>query len=132
MVITIRYRLGAPAGQHGGVHELALCEAIVGVVEPYAGDQHVDVVRVRVGALRQVVPESLEFCWSLLREHSGVPGLAGARLELELVPAEVVCRNCRRRAQIESRWSVCCPHCASADVEVACGDEFLVTSLDVT
>jgi hydrogenase nickel incorporation protein HypA/HybF len=41
------------------VHELSLCEAIVGVVKPYADGRHVDVVRVRIGALRQVVPESL-------------------------------------------------------------------------
>jgi hydrogenase nickel incorporation protein HypA/HybF len=40
------------------VHELSLCEAIAGVVKPHAGGRHVDVVRVRIGALRQVVPES--------------------------------------------------------------------------
>lgn len=116
-------------GQHGEVHELSLCQAIAGVVKPHAQGRHVDVVRVRVGALRQVVPESLEFCWSLIRDHEE---LAGAKLELELVPAEVKCRACQQRSQIESRWSVCCPECTSADVEVVRGNEFLVTSLDVT
>jgi hydrogenase nickel insertion protein HypA len=118
-----------PAGQHGAVHELALCQAIAGVVRSHAGDRRVDVVRVRVGALRQVVPESLEFCWSLVREYEN---MAAAELELEVVTGEVVCRNCRERSQIESRWSVCCPRCESADVEVVRGNEFLVTSLDVT
>jgi len=34
--------------------------------------RHVDIVRVRIGALRQVVPESLSFCWhsSGIREHA--------------------------------------------------------------
>jgi hydrogenase nickel incorporation protein HypA/HybF len=111
------------------VHELSLCEAIAGVVRPHAAGRHVDVVRVRVGALRQVVPESLEFCWTLIRAHESMPD---AELELELVPAEVVCRSCTQRSEIESRWSVCCPRCESADVEVVRGNEFLVTSLDVT
>jgi hydrogenase nickel incorporation protein HypA/HybF len=111
------------------VHELSLCQAIAGVVRPHAAGRRIEVVRVRVGALRQVVPESLEFCWSLIRESEAMPD---AELELELVAAEVACRSCGGRSEIESRWSVCCPRCESADVDVLRGNEFLVTSLDVT
>ncbi|AQA06024.1 hydrogenase expression protein HupH [Mycobacterium sp. MS1601] len=111
------------------MHELALCQAIAGVVRPHAAGRHVTVVRVRVGALRQVVPQSLEFCWTLVREHESMPD---AELDLEVVAAEVNCRSCAQRGVIESRWAVLCPVCGSADVEVVHGNEFLVTSLDVT
>ncbi|MGY4712261.1 hydrogenase maturation nickel metallochaperone HypA [Mycolicibacterium sp. CBM1] len=111
------------------MHELSLCHAIAGVVKPYAAGRRVDVVRVQVGALRQVVPESLSFCWGLVRENESMPE---AELELELVAAEVKCRGCGQQSEITSRWSVCCPQCESADVEVVHGNEFMVTSLDVT
>jgi len=111
------------------VHELSLCRAIAGVVKSNAGDRHVDTVRVQVGALRQVVPESLAFCWTLVREHEDI---ADAELELEFVAAEVLCRTCGRLSEIESRYSVRCPRCQSADVEVVRGEEFLVTSLEVS
>lgn len=111
------------------MHELSLCEAIVGVVKPYADGQHVDIVRVQIGALRQVVPEALSFCWTLIRDHVDMPG---AELELEFVTAEVQCRSCDRHSEITSRWSLLCPHCESADVEVLRGNEFQVTSLDVS
>ena len=111
------------------MHELSLCEAIADVVKPYADGRHVDVVRVRIGALRQVVPESLSFCWTLLRDYEDMPD---AELELEFVTAEVSCRSCGHHSTIESRWSLLCPRCESADVKVLCGDEFLVTSLDVS
>lgn len=111
------------------MHELALCEAIADVVKPYADGRRVDVVRVRIGALRQVVPESLSFCWSLVRDYEDLPD---AELETEFVTAEVRCRSCGEQSTITSRWSLLCPHCQSADVEVLRGDEFLVTSLDVT
>ena len=55
-----------------------------------------------------------------------------AELELEFVTAEVRCRSCGQHSTITSQWSLLCPHCESADVEVLCGDEFLVTSLDVS
>ncbi|MGA9489492.1 MAG: hydrogenase maturation nickel metallochaperone HypA [Mycobacterium sp.] len=111
------------------MHELSLCEAIAGVVRPYAEGRHVDVVRVRIGALRQVVPESLSFCWTLVRDYEDMPE---AELELELVTAEVSCRSCGRQSTITSQWSLLCAHCESADVKVLRGDEFLVTSLDVS
>jgi hydrogenase nickel incorporation protein HypA/HybF len=111
------------------MHELSLCQAIAGVVKPYADGRHVDVVRVKIGALRQVVPESLSFCWTLVRDYENMPD---AELELELVTAEVRCRSCSRSSTITSQWCLLCPQCESADVEVLHGDEFLVTSLDVS
>jgi hydrogenase nickel incorporation protein HypA/HybF len=111
------------------MHELSLCQAIAGVVKTHAGDRHVDVVRVRIGALRQVVPESLSFCWTLVRDAEDMPD---AELELECVGAEVKCRSCGRHSEITSAWSIWCPRCDSPDVEVLHGNEFLVTSLDVS
>lgn len=111
------------------MHELSLCQAIAGVVKPYAEGRRVDVVRVRIGALRQVVPDSLSFCWTLVRDYEEMPD---AELELEFVTAEVRCRACGQQSTITSRWSLLCAGCESADVEVLCGNEFLVTSLDVS
>ncbi len=111
------------------MHELSLCQAIAGVVKPYADGRHVDIVRVRVGALRQVVPESLTFCWTLVRDYEDMPD---AELELEFVTAEVQCRSCDQLSMITSQWCLLCPRCESADVKVLRGDEFLVTSLEVS
>ncbi|OBH84665.1 hydrogenase maturation nickel metallochaperone HypA [Mycobacterium scrofulaceum] len=111
------------------MHELSLCEAIADVAKTHADGRQVDVVRVRIGALRQVVPESLSFCWTLVRDAENMPE---AELELECVDAEVSCRACGRRSEITSAWSIWCPRCDSSDVEVLRGNEFLVTSLDVS
>lgn len=111
------------------MHEMSLCHAIAELARSAAGDRHVEIVRVQIGALRQVVPDSLSFSWELLRDHERMPD---AELELDVVAAEVMCRACRRCSTIASRWSVCCPQCESADVEILRGNEFLVTSLDVS
>ena len=111
------------------MHELSLCHAIAGVVKTHAAGRRVEVVRLRVGALRQVVPDTLSFCWTLVRDTEDMPD---AELELEWVTAQVRCRGCGEQSEIESRWSVSCPQCQSADVEVVTGEEFLVTSVDVS
>ena len=110
------------------MHELSLCQAIAGVVKTHAAGRSVDVVRVRVGALRQVVPDSLTFCWSIIAEHED---LGHAELVLELVAAAVECLDCHAHSDIVSRWSICCPACGSAKVSVLRGEEFMVTSIDV-
>lgn len=107
---------------------MSLCRAIAKVVRTHAAGRRVEVVRVRVGALRQVVPDSLTFCWGLVRDHEDMPG---AELELELVAAAVQCHSCGQLSEVGSRWSVACPRCAGADVSVVSGEEFLVTSVDV-
>lgn len=111
------------------VHELSLCQAIAGVVKSHAAGRHVDLVRVRIGALRQVVPESLSFCWTLVRDAEDMPD---AELHIEHVAAQVRCRACDGRSDVTSPWSIWCPLCESSDVEVLRGSEFLVTSLEVS
>ncbi|HYO01941.1 MAG TPA: hydrogenase maturation nickel metallochaperone HypA [Mycobacterium sp.] len=110
------------------MHELSLCHAIAGVVKPHAAGRRVDVVRVQVGALRQVVPDSLSFCWTLVRDFAD---MEDAELELQLIAAAVSCRSCGAETEIESRFSVACPGCGSADVDVIRGEEFMVTSIEV-
>lgn len=110
------------------MHELSLCRAIAGVVKPHAVGRQVNVVRVQVGAVRQVVPDSLSFCWALVRDVEDMPA---AQLELELVQPEVSCRACVARSAIASRYSVACPGCGSADVEICRGQEILVTSAEI-
>lgn len=111
------------------MHELALCRAIAGVASRHAAGRHVETVRVRIGALRQVVPESLEFCWTVVRDFAGLPD---AELKLELVAAAVRCRCCSAESTPAAAWSLRCPDCDSTDVELLRGDEFLVTALDVS
>src|ERR1044072_3214600 len=109
--------------------ELSLLEGIARVLKGDTDGRHVDVVRVRVGALRQVVPESLSFCWTLVRDAEDMPD---AELELECVSAQVWCRACGGQYEIASPWAIWCAQCDSSDVEVLRGNEFLVTSLDVS
>jgi hydrogenase nickel incorporation protein HypA/HybF len=109
------------------VHELSLSGAIVNTVEKHAAGRRVSVVQLRVGHLRQVVPETLEFYFEFVARGTLCEG---ARLEQELIPATLRCEGC------ELVWAIDipafrCPRCASAAVAVASGNEFEVESIEV-
>ncbi len=110
------------------MHELSLCSAIADIASRRAGDRGVEVVHVRIGLLRQVVPDSLLFCWSLLTADTE---LDGATLEIERVAAAVLCAKCSAETELPDTYSFACPACGSLDVTVTAGEEFLVTALDL-
>lgn len=87
------------------------------------------VVHVRVGQLRQIVPDTLVYCWDLVSEGTG---MSGARLEVSQVSARIRCRSCDREAPLGDVPSFACAGCGGVNVEITAGEEFLVTSLDLS
>jgi hydrogenase nickel incorporation protein HypA/HybF len=109
------------------VHELSISNAIATVVLQHAGDRHVESVQVKLGALRQIVPESLTFCWEIVSRR---PQLEGSVLRVEQVPGVVHCTSCDRRSTL-TEFSLRCPACGDGLVRVISGEECLVTSIDL-
>jgi hydrogenase nickel incorporation protein HypA/HybF len=109
------------------VHELALSSAIVNTVAKHANGRRVTVVNLRVGRLRQVIPETLEFYFEFVARDTVCER---ARLEQEVIEARLRCRPCAREWEIEIP-AFRCPTCGGSDVAVASGDEFEVESIEV-
>ncbi|MDN5857000.1 MAG: hydrogenase maturation nickel metallochaperone HypA [Pseudonocardia sp.] len=109
------------------MHELSICQSITRLVEHHAGGRTVRVVRLRVGALRQIVPDTLTYCWGLVTQGSD---LASATLEIERVPAAIRCARCDH-VHVLTEPVLTCPACQGREIEIVSGDEFLITSLDL-
>jgi hydrogenase nickel incorporation protein HypA/HybF len=97
------------------MHELSIADAVVRIAARHAAGRRVTRVEVKVGHLRQVVPDSLAFAFELV---AGGTVLEGAELVLEEVPAAGRCRTCGAA-------------CAGLDVEVIRGEELQVDSLEL-
>jgi hydrogenase nickel incorporation protein HypA/HybF len=108
------------------MHELALCQAIVDTVSRHAEGRRVERVEVRIGHLRQVVPDSLMFSWELLTDGTD---LSGCALAVDHVPAVVECRACGGATGLDLPILVC-GTCGSTDVDLVSGQEFLIASID--
>jgi hydrogenase nickel incorporation protein HypA/HybF len=109
------------------VHELSVCEAILGSVTTHADGRRVTQVNVRIGHLRQVVPDALLFGWEMLTEPTD---LKGCELVVEQVPAVVRCSACAAETTLDMPI-LCCGSCGSFDVKLLSGEEFLIVSMDL-
>jgi hydrogenase nickel incorporation protein HypA/HybF len=110
------------------VHELSICGSIADIVTRHAAGRPVKVINVRVGQLRQIVPDTLVYCWELV---SAQTPLAGSRISVESVPARLRCRTCGDVTDVGAVPVFACGACGGIDTEVVSGEEFLITSLEL-
>lgn len=112
------------------MHEMSIARNLLEVIERYApanGSARVKVVRLRIGELAGVVPESLRFCFEVASEGTVAHG---AELVIETVPLIGRCRTCGVAFHVEG-YVFICPHCGSPRVELISGNELDVVELEV-
>ena len=104
------------------MHEMSIVMALLDQVrqeaQPYA-DARIQTVRVRIGALRNVVPEMLTFAFAAATRGSE---LEGCRLEVDWIAAEAQCDVCSLQFPVEQAWFEC-PRCQSLGSRMLKGDE---------
>jgi hydrogenase nickel incorporation protein HypA/HybF len=125
------------------MHELSLSAAIVDTVERHAAGRSVTLVSLRIGTLRQVVPDSLAFYFEIVSRDTVCEG---ARLEHQLMRALLRCRECEREwdpepapvathspaiGALPGLPTFRCPDCGSGGAEIRSGGEFEVESIEV-
>lgn len=109
------------------MHELSVSSAIVDTAVKHAAGRRVTLVSVRLGHLRQIVPDSLAFYFDLVARETVCEG---ARLEYEVVPARLRCEPCAHEWDV-SAPAFRCPACDGARVVVLSGEELEVESIEV-
>ena len=112
------------------MHELSLMEALrEQVLEAAArhGARRIMAVHLRIGSLAGVEPQALQFAFEVLMAE-GIS--AGARLEIEAVPAEWFCPACA--APFADGPAGCeCPRCAAFSRRLLRGRELELAALEI-
>lgn len=113
------------------MHELGIALQIVRIVQDAipedAKEAKVETVRLNIGKLSAVVPDSLVLCFDLATRDTQ---LDGARLVINEIPATARCRICDHEWSIDEYVFVC-PVCDGVDVEMASGRELDVESIEI-
>jgi hydrogenase nickel incorporation protein HypA/HybF len=109
------------------MHELSLSSAIVNTVAKHADGRRVTAVDLRVGRLRQVIPDTLEFYFEFVARDTVCEG---ATLNQEVIDARLRCAPCDYEWEIEIP-AFRCPRCGGGEVSIAAGNEFEVESIEV-
>ena len=110
------------------MHELSLVGAVVESLEEMAmekGWKKVTKVTLRIGRMRQVIPEVMIFSFSVVTEGTI---MEGSSLEILEVPVTSRCSFCGEEWE---GLSFQCPRCGSDQVETVSGMEMDLESVEV-
>jgi hydrogenase nickel incorporation protein HypA/HybF len=118
---------GHPGRNGAPMHEMAITQSVVDAVCEHAAGRRVHSVRLVVGALCAVVPDSMQFCFELATQGTAADG---ARLDLDVQPGMARCRTCADEFELPDPILLC--HCGSADVEVLAGRDLKILSMEVS
>jgi hydrogenase nickel incorporation protein HypA/HybF len=112
------------------MHELSMAYEINRIVdESVNADQKkfVKSVRVRIGKLQNILPDSLNFCFEAVNSTCGT---MGPKLEIEQVPITAECNKCGSVNEIEG-FVFRCIRCGSSDIKVITGNELSVIEIEL-
>ena len=112
------------------MHELSIAHEIISMVQQYvpAGhDRAVKTVKMKIGKMANVLPDSLQFCFEAL--ITGGP-MEGAKLEIDSVPLTLRCHECHAVSTMDG-YAFICPACGSASMETISGHELNVVEIEL-
>lgn len=113
------------------MHEATVAAGILDIVRQHvAGADAVRVraVRVRIGEMAGVVPDSLGFCFEAIVAGTEY---ASAFLEFDRVPARGVCGECGLAAAIDALPPFMCASCGSPFITMTSGDDLSVVDVEL-
>lgn len=112
------------------MHELAIGESLVEIIEEESVRQDfskVLQVRIEVGALGDVEPEALRFCFGTVARGTIAEG---ADLDIMMVRGTGYCRDCEKTVPLVERFAAC-PECGNHRIEMRSGGELRIRELEV-
>jgi len=112
------------------MHELGIAQNILQIVQQSVpADQAADVrlIRMRIGQLSGVVPDSLSFCFAAIINETA---MQRASLDIEQVPVIAECKDCKHRFGMEE-WAFSCPSCNSKNLQLISGRELEVVEIEL-
>lgn len=108
------------------MHELGITRNIVSLCGERAAGRRVSRVKLEIGRLSAVVPESIRFCFDVVIQGTA---LEGARLEIVEIAGRGRCRQCEQSIDVETRVFRC-PSCQSREVQLLAGEELLIKEME--
>ena len=112
------------------MHEMALCESILQILEDQARVQQyhkVKTVCLEIGALAGVELDALRFGFEVVTRDTLADGAA---LEIIHVPGTAWCLQCAQTVTVNARFDPC-PRCGGYQIQISGGDDMRIKELEV-
>ena len=128
--LNLGLTLGTLVTPHFLMHEMSIAQSLIEIIQEEMiahGAKSLKSVRLQVGQMSAVVPDSLSFCFEVVTDGTD---LQGAELIMEVVPLKARCQECGRIFAVEAHVFAC-PDCDGAKIDIIEGQELSIIEIEV-
>jgi hydrogenase nickel incorporation protein HypA/HybF len=112
------------------MHEMSIAQSLLEIIREEMLKYNATMlrsVRLHIGQLSAIVPESLSFCFEVMTSGTD---LEGAKLKMEIIPLEGKCRECEKAFEIQD-YTFICPQCGSTNIDTIAGQDLSIVEMEV-
>lgn len=112
------------------MHEMSIAHSLIEIIREEMVKHQANAlksVRLHIGQMSAIVPESLCFCFEIMTSGTD---LEGAKLIMDIIPLRGRCRDCEKEFEIPD-YAFLCPHCASRDIDPIAGKDLSIVEMEV-
>ena len=112
------------------MHELSIAQSILESVTKEVENRklkNVTLIALKIGALTDIVPDSLEFGFDALKKDTV---LNKTNLEIEIIPMKGTCLDCKNKFEV-MEFVFVCPACSSSNIKTEHGTELDIAYIEV-
>ena len=113
------------------MHEVSIALSLLDIVGKKcreAGYHSIDSVKVRVGKASGILPDAFSFAFDVAKKDT----LArDAKFMIEWIPLGGLCNGCGHEFEMDDRYILECPKCASPSFKINKGYELEVVEMEV-
>ncbi|MDH3975908.1 MAG: hydrogenase maturation nickel metallochaperone HypA [Deltaproteobacteria bacterium] len=113
------------------MHEMSISVNIIEIIKNEMvknGATRLNTLKIKIGELTAVEPDSLKFCFEACTRGTA---LEGAALEVEEVPLMGRCGACKRDFRMDNYFMSPCPDCGIKADNIISGQELDIVSMEV-
>ncbi len=112
------------------MHEMSIAQSIIEILREEmrkCDAEALKSIRLKIGRMSAVVPDSLSFCFELITEGTD---MEGAELIMDIIPLTGLCDSCGTEFEIED-YAFECPACGSKKIDTIAGRELSIVEIEV-
>jgi len=112
------------------MHELSVAQSILDVVSqhlPAGNTTIVKSIKVRVGKLSNVLPDSLIFCFGAITKDTN---FEKTQLIIKIIPVTIECKDCKEIYE-RDEYIFLCPSCNNSNITVLGGNDLNVEEIEI-
>ncbi|MFH1350077.1 MAG: hydrogenase maturation nickel metallochaperone HypA [Pseudomonadota bacterium] len=112
------------------MHEMSIAQSLIDIIreEMVKHDaKAIRSVRLSIGQMTAIVPDSLSFCFEVITAGTE---LEGAKLIMEIVPLRGYCHSCDSEFEIKD-YAFACPSCGSTEIKTIAGQDLSIVEMEV-